>query len=103
MKIRRGDTVLVIAGKDQSKRGTVERILTKENRVVVQGINIITRHVKATPGLRQGGRIQQEAPVHVSDVMLVCGSCNRPVRVGYRRLENGSKVRVCNKCKETIS
>ncbi len=103
MKIRKGDTVLVIAGKDQSKRGRVERVLSKENRVVVEGINLITRHVKATPGLRQGGRIQQEAAIHVSDVMLVCSSCNQPVRVGYRRLEDGSKVRVCHKCKETIS
>ncbi len=103
MKIRKGDTVLVIAGKDQSKRGRVERVLSKENRVVVEGINLITRHVKATAGLRQGGRIQQEAAIHVSDVMLVCSSCNQPVRVGYRRLDDGSKVRVCHKCKETIS
>jgi large subunit ribosomal protein L24 len=103
MKIRKGDTVMVKVGKDQTKQGRVERVLQKQNRVVIEGINLITRHVKATQGVRQGGRIQQEAPIHVSDVMLICKSCNQPVRVGYRTLDNGSKVRVCHKCKETIS
>ena len=103
MKIRKGDTVMVITGKDQSKRGRVERVLPKGNRVLVEGINVITRHVRATPGLRQGGRIQQEAPIHLSNVMLVCNRCGQPVRVGYRRLDDGAKVRVCQMCKETIS
>ncbi len=103
MKIRKGDTVMVMIGKDQTKQGRVERVLQKQNRVVIEGINLITRHVKAAQGVRQGGRIQQEAPIHVSDVMLVCNRCGQPVRVGYRKLDNGSKVRVCHKCKETIS
>jgi large subunit ribosomal protein L24 len=94
---------LVIAGKDKSKQGRVERVLPQENRIVIEGVNLITRHVKATAGIRQGGRIQQEAPVSLSNVMLICASCSRPVRVGYRRLENGARVRVCQKCKETIS
>ena len=103
MKIHKGDRVLVIAGKDKSKQGRVERVLPQENRIVIEGVNLITRHVKATAGIRQGGRIQQEAPVSLSNVMLICASCSRPVRVGYRRLENGARVRVCQKCKETIS
>ncbi len=103
MKIRRGDTVKVIAGKDQTKQGRVERVLPKSNRVLVEGINVITRHVKATPGLRQGGRITQEAPINISNVMLVCNRCGQPVRVGYRRLDDGTKVRVCQLCKETIT
>lgn len=103
MKIRKGDRVLVIAGKDKSKQGRVERVLPQENRIVIEGVNLITRHVKATAGIRQGGRIQQEAPVSLSNVMLICASCSRPARVGYRRLENGARVRVCQKCKETIS
>ena len=103
MKIRKGDTVKVIAGKDQSKQGRVERVLPKSNRVLVEGINVITRHVKAAPGVRQGGRITQEAPIHLSNVMLVCSRCAQPVRVGYRRLDDGAKVRVCQLCKETIS
>ena len=103
MKIRRGDTVVVVMGKDQSKRGRVERILSKENRIVVEGINIITRHVKPSQGISQGGRIQQEAPINVSNVMLICNNCSQPVRVSFRYLEDGAKVRVCQKCKETIS
>ena len=103
MKIHKGDTVLVISGKDQDKRGKVERVLLKENRVVIEKINIITRHVKPSGGVKQGGRIQQEAPIHVSKVMLICNSCNQPARIGYKKLEDGTKVRVCQKCKETIS
>ena len=103
MKIRKGDTVKVIAGKDQSKEGRVERVLPRSNRVLVEGINVITRHVRAAPGLRQGGRISQEAPIHISNVMLVCSRCGQPVRVGYRKLDDGAKVRVCQLCKETIS
>ena len=103
MKIRKGDTVKVIAGKDQSKEGRVERVLPRSNRVLVEGINVITRHVRAQPGLRQGGRITQEAPIHISNVMLVCSRCGQPVRVGYRKLDDGAKVRVCQLCKETIS
>ena len=103
MKIRKGDTVKVIAGKDQSKQGRVERVLPKTNRVLVEGINVITRHVRAAPGLRQGGRITQEAPIHISNVMLVCNRCGQSVRVGYRRLDDGAKVRVCQLCKETIT
>ena len=103
MKIRKGDTVMVIAGKDMSKQGEVQRVLPKSNRVVIEGINVITRHVRAQPGMRQGGRIQQEAPIHLSNVMLVCSRCSMPVRVGYRRLDDGAKVRVCQLCKETIS
>ena len=103
MKIRKGDTVRVIAGKDQTKQGRVERVLPRSNRVLVEGINVITRHVKAAPGLRQGGRITQEAPIHISNVMLVCNRCSQPVRVGFRRLDDGAKVRVCQLCKETIT
>lgn len=103
MKIRKGDTVRVIVGKDQTKQGRVERVLPRSNRVLVEGINVITRHVKAAPGLRQGGRITQEAPIHISNVMLVCNRCSQPVRVGFRRLDDGAKVRVCQLCKETIT
>ena len=103
MNIRKGDTVLVISGKDQSKKGRVERVLNKDRRLVVEGVNLITRHVKAAQGLRQGGRIQQEAAIPVSNVMLICNSCNQAARVGYKRLEDNSKVRFCHKCKETIT
>jgi len=103
MKIRKGDTVSVVKGKDRGKQGKVERVLLDKNRVVVLGVNMITRHVKTNPGVRQGGRIQQEATIHVSNVMLICSSCNTPSRVGRKTLEGGSKVRVCRKCREIIN
>jgi large subunit ribosomal protein L24 len=102
MKIRRGDTVLVIAGKEKGKTGRVDRQLTRENRVVVEGVNFITRHVRARPGVRQSGRVQQEAPIHISNVMLICNKCGRPTRPGTTHLETGERVRTCNRCKEVI-
>jgi large subunit ribosomal protein L24 len=102
MKIRRGDNVLVIAGKERGKTGRVERQLIDENRLVVEGLNMVTRHIKARPGLRQSGRIQQEASIHVSNVMLICNKCSRPTRPSIVHLETGSRVRSCTKCKEVI-
>lgn len=102
MKIRRNDNVLVIAGKEKGKTGRVDRQLVDDNRVVVEGVNMITRHVKARPGVRQSGRIQQEAPIHISNVMLICNKCSRPTRPNTMKLENGSRVRSCPKCKEVI-
>jgi large subunit ribosomal protein L24 len=102
MNIRTGDTVLVIAGKEKGKRGRVERVIVSRNRIVGEGINTVTRHVRARPGVRQAGRVQQEAPIHVSNVMLVCTKCNEPTRVRINYLEDGRRVRVCLQCKETI-
>ena len=102
MRIRKGDTVLVIAGKDKGKSGRVERDLPSQNKVMVEGINMVTRHVKARPDVRQAGRIQQEAPIHVSNVMLMCNKCSKPTRTTVNYLEDGRKVRVCLQCKETI-
>ncbi|PKB78470.1 MAG: 50S ribosomal protein L24 [SAR202 cluster bacterium Io17-Chloro-G9] len=102
MRIRSGDTVLVIAGKDKGKTGRVDRQYTKENRVVVEGVNMITRHVRARPGIRQSGRIQQEAPINISNVVLVCNKCNRPTKPKTVFLETGSRVRSCPKCEEVI-
>lgn len=102
MRIRSGDTVLVIAGKDKGKTGRVDRQHTKENRLVVEGVNIITRHVKARPGVRQSGRIQQEAPIHMSNVVLVCNKCNRPTKPKIAFLDTGARVRSCPECEEII-
>jgi large subunit ribosomal protein L24 len=103
MKIRKGDTVLVISGKDRSKRGKVERVYPETERIIVEGVNVVTRHVKPVPPVRQGGRIQQPSPLSISNVLLICTSCSNPVRVGFKKLEDGSKVRICRKCKETIT
>jgi large subunit ribosomal protein L24 len=102
MRIRSGDTVMVIAGKEKGKTGRVERQLVKENRVVVEGVNMVTRHMKPRPGIRQSGRIQQESPIHISNVVLLCNKCNRPMRPTSVLLETGVRVRGCPECKEVI-
>ena len=102
MRIRSGDNVLVIAGKEKGKTGRVERQHTKEDRVVVEGVNMITRHVRPRPNVRQSGRIQQEAPIHVSNLALICNKCNRPIRPTSVLLDTGARVRGCPKCTEVI-
>lgn len=101
-KIRQGDTIQVMTGKDRGKRGKVQRVIPEATRVVVEGVNVVTRHLRPQPRLRQAGRVQQEAPVHLSNVRLVCAKCNKPVRVGFRFLEDGTKVRVCKRCHEVV-
>jgi large subunit ribosomal protein L24 len=102
MKLRREDTVQVITGKDKGKRGKVQDILPKQDMVVVEGANVIKRHVRPRPNVRQAGIVQQEAPLKSSKVMLVCTHCDRAVRVSRRFLEDNRKVRVCNSCGEVI-
>ena len=102
MKVRKNDTVLVIAGKDKGKKGKVSRSLPKENRVVVEGVNMVKRHMRPRGRARQAGIIEREAAIHVSNVMFLCTKCDRPVRIGFRFLEDGSKVRICRRCKEVI-
>lgn len=100
--VRKGDTVLVITGKDAGKKGKVLSVIPKESRVIVEGVNVVKRHTRPTQKLPQGGIIEMEAPIHSSNVMLFCSKCNAPVRTGKKFLENGEKVRVCKKCGENI-
>ncbi len=102
MKIRKNDTVQVMAGKDKGKRGKVRFAYPKKNRVLVEGINFIKKHSRARGQVKQAGIIDMEVPIDVSDVMLLCEKCNRPTRVGFTFLEDGKKVRICRKCKEVI-
>lgn len=104
-KIKKGDTVMVITGESKGVRGQVQRIDAKDSRVVVAGANIVKKHqkpVQAGRGKTQAGIIEFEAPVSLSNVMLVCPKCNEPTRVGYR-LEGESKVRVCRNCGADIA
>ena len=101
-KIRRDDRVRVIAGKDKGKTGKVNRIIRDKDRVVVAGVNIATKHVKNRPGIRQAGIIHVEAPLHISNVMLICPNCNKPTRVGHAFREDGVKARVCKHCEGII-
>ena len=102
MKIRKNDTVLVIAGKDKGKRGKVRQTFPKKDRVTVDGVNMVKRHSRARGAARQAGIIELEVPLRASDVMLVCNKCNKPVRVGFRFLEDGRKARICRSCYEII-
>jgi len=102
MKIRKNDTVLVITGKDKGKTGKVRFAYPKKEQVIIEGINFIKRHVRARGRVRQAGIIQLEAPIYMSDVMLLCSRCNRPTRAGFRFLEDGRKVRFCRRCSEVI-
>jgi large subunit ribosomal protein L24 len=102
MKIRKDDTVTIIAGKDRGKKGKVRRVIPKEERVVVEGLNMIKRHSRARRAARQAGIIELEAPLHISNVMLLCNKCGKPARVGFRLLADGKKVRICRSCNEVI-
>jgi len=102
MQIRKNDTVVIIAGKDKGKRGRVRRAWPDKERVIVEGANMIKRHSRARRAARQAGIIELEAPIHVSNVMLVCEKCGTPTRVGFQFLSDGKKVRVCKSCREVI-
>jgi large subunit ribosomal protein L24 len=101
-KVRKNDTVQVIAGRDKGKKGKVTRVIPKEERVVVEGVNIRKRHARARRPGEQGGIIEFPAPLHVSNVAVVCAKCGRPARVGFRILADGTKVRYCKRCDEVI-
>ncbi|MFC2044453.1 50S ribosomal protein L24 [Chloroflexota bacterium] len=102
MKVRKGDTVLIITGKDRGKKGKVRYAYPKNERVLVEGINFIKRHSRAVGQARQAGIIEREAPIHVSKVMLLCNKCSHPTRIGFRFLGGEAKVRVCRVCKEVM-
>lgn len=100
--IKKDDVVKVIAGKEKGKTGKVLKVLGKKNRVIIEKINFVKRHARPSAQHRQGGIIEKEAPVHTSNVMLLCSKCNRPVRLGRKLLEDAKKVRVCKACGEVI-
>lgn len=102
-RIHKDDKVMVIAGKDKGKIGKVLKILRKNDRILVEKVNVVKRHVRPNPYRQQpGGIIEKEMPVHVSNVMVVCNACAKPSKVGYRYTEDGKKVRFCKKCNEII-
>jgi len=102
MKIKKDDTVLVIAGKDKGKKGKVRFAYPKDGRVMVEGVNFIKKSARAVRQARQTGIVEREAPVAVSSVMLLCSKCNHPARIGFRSLEGGKRVRFCRVCGEVI-
>ncbi|WP_353684009.1 50S ribosomal protein L24 [Thermodesulfovibrio sp. 3907-1M] len=102
LRIKKGDTVLVLSGKDKDKKGRVLRVIPKDEKVVVEGVNIVKKHQKPSRKYPQGGIIEREHPIHISKVMLMCPKCDKPTRIGARILEDGKKLRICKKCKEVI-
>ena len=102
MHVKKGDTVVVISGKDKGKKGKILQAIPKAERVIVEGVNMQTKHQKPSAKVQQGGIIHQEGPVHASNVMLWDSKAKAPTRVGYKVLENGKKVRVSIKSGETI-
>ncbi|MGI8827460.1 MAG: 50S ribosomal protein L24 [Chloroflexota bacterium] len=102
MSIRSGDEVVVIAGKDRGKRGRVTRVLIEKNRVIVDGVNMVKRHLRRQPGSLQAGIIDMPAPMSRANVMLICPNCNEPSRASRSILPDGTHVRNCKKCGETF-
>ena len=101
--IRRNDTVLVTTGKDRGKRGRVLKVLPATNRLVVEGVNFISRHTRPNPSKNiKGGIMKREAPLHASNVQIVCPECNTLTRIGRRTLGDGRKVRICRKCEGVV-
>jgi large subunit ribosomal protein L24 len=101
LHVKKDDMVMIIAGKDRGKTGKILKAFPKLNKVIVEGLNRVKRHTRPRRN-QQGGILEMEAPLHASNVMLLCPSCNQPTRVGRKRLEGGRKVRVCRKCSEVI-
>lgn len=100
--VRKGDTVKVIRGKDAGKKGKVLEVQPRRNRVIVESINKVKRHTRPTQGAPQGGIVEREAAINASNVLMVCGKCNEPTRLGKRVLDTGKKVRYCKKCGEVL-
>ncbi|MBO8165280.1 MAG: 50S ribosomal protein L24 [Brevibacillus sp.] len=102
MHVKKGDNVIVIAGKDKGKKGRVLAAYPKQERVLVEGINLVKKHTRPSQSNPQGGIVTQEAPIHVSNVSLIDPKTGKPTRIGYKVLENGKKVRVAKKSGEII-
>ena len=100
--VKTGDKVVVINGKDRGKQGKVLQVSPSEGKVIVEGVNIVKKHVRPRSAQQQGGIIDQEAAIYASKVMLYCEKCKSGVRVGHKINEDGTKVRVCKKCGEVI-
>jgi large subunit ribosomal protein L24 len=100
--IKKNDKVTVLTGKEKGKIGTVLKVDVEKERAIVEKINIVKRHARPGGKRAQGGIIEKEAPIHVSNLMLVCSKCAEPARSGKRVLEDGSKARVCKKCGELL-
>jgi large subunit ribosomal protein L24 len=101
-KVRKNDTVMVIAGRERGKTGKVMRVLPERGRVLVERVNLVKRHSKARGPGSPGGIVEKEAPIDISNVMIMCDRCNAPVRAGIKLEADGARVRACRRCGETL-
>jgi large subunit ribosomal protein L24 len=100
--LKKNDLVMVISGKERGKSGRILKVFPRKNRVLIEKINFIKRHTRASGQTKQGGIVEKEAPIHISNVMVVCEKCNLPIRIGKKILDDGEKVRACKKCGELL-
>ncbi len=101
-QLHKNDTVMVIAGRERGKTGKIMRVLADKHRATVERLNMVKRHTKARGPQTPYGIVEKEAPIHLSNLMIMCDKCNAPVRMGKRRLEDGRSVRICRRCKEQL-
>lgn len=101
-KLKKGDLVMVIAGRERGKTGKVLSLHLADGRVIVEKLNMIKRHTKPSQKNRQGGILEREAPLALPNVMLYCGNCQKPVRIGVKVLDGGRRARACKKCREIV-
>jgi large subunit ribosomal protein L24 len=102
LQIKKNDTVLVIAGKEKGKKGRVLSVYPSEGKILIERVGMIKRHMKPSRKYTQGGIIEKEAPIHISNVMLLCPKCEKPTRIKQTILSDGEKVRTCLRCKEVM-
>lgn len=102
LHIRKNDSVMVIAGRERGKTGKVLKVMTTENRALIERVNLMKRHARARGPQQTGGILEREAPIHISNLMVMCDKCNAPVRMGRKILTDGTKVRVCRHCGEAL-
>jgi large subunit ribosomal protein L24 len=102
MQIKKNDMVVVTTGKEKGKRGRVIAVYPRQNRVLIEKLNMIKRHTKPNQQLRQGGIVEKESPISASNVMLVCSKCDKPTSVSRKAQGDGSRVRVCKTCEATL-
>ncbi len=100
--IKSGDNVIVISGKDKGKKGKVLSVGVQKRTVIVEGVNMVTKHTKARRAGETGGIVKQEAPIYACKVMNICSKCGKPTRIGYKLLEDGKKSRICKHCQEIL-
>jgi large subunit ribosomal protein L24 len=101
-RIKKNDTVMVIAGRERGKTGKVLRVLPEKGRALIEQLNMVKRHQKARGPQSASGIVEKEAPLHLSNLMIMCDKCNAPVRMGKRELDDGHSVRVCRRCGEQL-